>query len=197
MNLVSYIRKLFSKRAIEKPCRDELHISGIFVHNDIVALNDVCVTQSVTGNIYCTKNITVCKDARVIGNIYCRQGVVEGNVTGNIAAFEMLEVKANAVLNGDISARKLNVSPAAVLNGYNKSISLKAGRDIHSIIKLKIDQINYPGIEEEIALPEIANLANFNGIAEEQDLNNEIPVFTFHPDKIEEVAIAGNNEKWW
>ncbi len=197
MNLVTYIRKLFSKRAVEKPCRDELHISGIFVYNDIVALNDVCVTQSVTGNIYCTKNITVCKDARVIGNIYCRQGVVEGNVTGNIAAFEMLEVKANAVLNGDISARKLNVSPAAVLNGYNKSISLKAGRGIHSDIKLKIDQINYPGIEEERIMPEMVNFDNFKMTAKELNLENEVPGFTFQPEKIEEVAIAGNNEKWW
>jgi len=123
--------------------------------------------------------------------------VVEGNVTGNIAAFEMLEVKANAVLNGDISARKLNVSPAAVLNGYIKSISLKAGRSIHTDIKLKIDQIHYPGIEEERIMPEIVNFDNFKMTVEDLNLENEVPAFTFQPEKIEEVAIAGNNEKWW
>jgi cytoskeletal protein CcmA (bactofilin family) len=197
MSFVTYIRKLFFKQAVEKPCRDELHISGIFVHNDVVALNDVYVTQSVIGNIYCTKNIIVGKNAQVIGNIYCRQGIVEGNVTGNISAFEMLEVKANAVLNGDISARKLNVSPAAILNGYNKSISLKAGRNIHADIKLKIDKIKYPDLEEDRAVPEIINFDNFQSTAEELNLNDEIPAFTFQPEKIEEAAIEDNNGKWW
>jgi cytoskeletal protein CcmA (bactofilin family) len=197
MSLVTYTRKLFSKQAVEEPCRDELHISGIFVHNDIVALNDVCVTQSVTGNIYCTKNIIVGKNAQVIGNIYCRQGIVEGNVTGNISAFEMLEVKESAVLNGNISARKLNVSPAAILNGYIKSISLKAGRSIHSDIKFKIDEIKYPDMEEENIIPEIVNFDNFNSTVEYLNLNNEVSAFAFQPEKMQEAVIGDNNGKWW
>jgi cytoskeletal protein CcmA (bactofilin family) len=203
MSLIISVRNFFAKRKAEKlPCK-EVYISGIFVHNDVVALNDVCVTQSVTGNIYCTKKVTVCKDAQVIGNIFCRQGVVEGSVTGDISAFEMLEVKATAVLNGDINARKLNVSPAATLNGYITSITLKVGKRIYSDIKLKIDKIKYQDIKTEDVAPEIINFDNFKSTAEELDLNeepnliNEVASFNFQPEKIEEAAIGDNNEKWW
>lgn len=208
MSLVTCTRKLFSKKAAEKPFREEIHISGIFVHNDVVALTDVCVTQSVIGDIYCTKNITIHKNAQVTGNIYCRRGVVDGNVTGNIAAFEMLEIKANAVLNGNINARKLNVSPAAILNGYVTSISLKESRKIYSDIKLKIDQtkipdmpkesiISIPDIPKESIISEIINFDNLKSAAEEPNLSNEVPEFNSRPEKAEEVAIGDDNGKWW
>ncbi|HEY4195905.1 MAG TPA: polymer-forming cytoskeletal protein [Mucilaginibacter sp.] len=197
MSLLTYTRKLFSKKAAKEPFRDELHLSGIFLHNDVVALTDVCVTQGVTGDIYCTKKITIHKNAQVVGNIYCRTGVVDGNVTGNIAAFEMLEIKANAVLDGNIDARKLNVSPAAILNGYVTSISLKEGRSIYSAIKLKIAQTKIPDMPEERIIPEMLNFDNFKSTVEEPNLSAEVPEYNLQPEKIEEVAAGDNNGKWW
>ena len=196
MSLVTYTRKLFSKKA-EEPVREEVQLSGIFVHNDVVALTDVCVTQSVTGDIYCTKNITIHKNAQVTGNIYCRTGVVDGIVTGNIATFELLEIKANAVLDGNINARKLNVSPAAILNGYVTSISVKESRRIYSDIKLKIAGAKIPDIPQESILSEIVNFDHFKSGVEEPIISIEVPEFNPQPEKIEELAVADNNGKWW
>ena len=140
MSLIQYIKELVLKEE-EKPLYgDELVVTGIFAQKDIAALNDVWVTQSVNGNIYCAKNITVCKDIEILGNIHCKSCVLEGKIAGNIQASDTLEIKASAVLNGNIIAKKLNVDRASVLNG-NITI-IKDGRLIYSEIKHKIDKIN-------------------------------------------------------
>jgi cytoskeletal protein CcmA (bactofilin family) len=200
MNPVKYIKELFFKKVEEVkelPCKDELHVSGILVQKDIVALDDVCVTQNVTGDIYCAKNITVCEGVQVVGNIYCRGCTLEGSVTGNISAYEMLEIKANAIISGDINTRKLNVSSNAVLNGYIANINVKDGKRIHADIKLKIDKIKHNNKEKEPAIPEIPDIDNLQDKSEELDLNPKTVIFDLTAERVKQEVLVDNNEKWW
>src|SRR5579872_578997 len=128
MSLLNYFQKRAPTEQQELPYVNELHVSGLFVQNDVVALEDVCVTKSMTGNIYSVKTVVICKDVQVIGNVNCRNCTLEGNVNGNVSVFEMLEIKASAVLNGNIMAGKLSVGSSAVLNGCVLTISPREAR---------------------------------------------------------------------
>jgi cytoskeletal protein CcmA (bactofilin family) len=200
MNPVKYIKELFFKKVEEVkelPCKDELHVSGTLVQKDMVALDDVCVTQNVTGDIYCAKNIIVCEGVQIIGNIYSRKCTLEGSVTGNISAYEMLEIKANAILSGDINTRKLNVSSNAILNGYINNINLKDGKRIHADIKVKIDKIKHNHKEEEPAIPEIPDIDNLQDKSEQLDLNPKTVIFDPPSERVKQEVPVDNNEKWW
>jgi cytoskeletal protein CcmA (bactofilin family) len=196
MSLVKYIEKIISKEKKELPHMDELHVSGLFVQNDIVALDDVCVTKSVTGNIYCAKNVIVSKDVQIIGNINCRKCTLEGKVNGNISAFETLEIKVNAVLNGNIMARHLSVSSSAVLNGYIITINVKDGRQIYSDIKLKIDEIKNLNEEKESIVSEIPNPHDVQNDSEELNVNSKVSKIDIQTEQPKPVNIEDNG-KWW
>ncbi len=205
MSLVKYIKTLFFKEEIALPYMDELHVSGLFVKNDIVALNDVWVTKSLTGNIYCAKNIIVCKDVQVIGNINCRKCTLEGSVNGNISVSEMLEIKENAVLNGNIIARKLDVSSSAVLNGYITTINVKEARQVNSDIKLKIDEIQHLNTGKEHIITESKDPENVLNDSEKSSLIAEAPKIIIQPEKEKiniqfkkaEPVVNEDNGKWW
>ncbi|MDB5022672.1 MAG: putative acyltransferase [Mucilaginibacter sp.] len=213
MSLIKNIKQLFLKQEIEElPYMDELHVSGLFVKNDIVALDDVWVAKSLTGNIYCAKNIIVGKDVQVIGNISCRKCTLEGSVNGNISVSEMLEIKENAVLNGNIIARKLDVSSSAVLNGYITTINVKEARQVHSDIKLKIDEIQHLNTDKEAIITESNDTENVpinsekltaeapkNSIQPEKakvSIQPENAKINIQPEKAEPV-IREDNGKWW
>jgi cytoskeletal protein CcmA (bactofilin family) len=203
MSLTKYIKKLILKEDKQLPYQEELHVSGLFVRNDIVAQNDVWVTKSVTGDIYCAKNIVVCKDVQVTGNIHCRQCVLEGKVKGNVSASEMIEIKAKAALNGNIITENLKVDPAAVLNGYVTTVM--DGKRIYSDIKLKIEKINQLSIDNggiennkdnsESKIEYVDSVQNDN---DGSKLSSEVSPIDIKPEKTKPEPIrATNNEKWW
>lgn len=198
MSVIKYIKKLIFKEDKKPEYQEELHVSGLFVQNDIVAPNDVWVTKSVTGNIYCAKNIVVSEGVQVIGNIYCRQCILEGRVKGDISASGMIEIKAKASLNGNIITTNLKVDPAAVLNGSVAIINLKEGRRIYSDIKLKIDQINHLSIgkgDTEVKIQHSDPVQNGN---DSLNLNSKAPIIAIQPEKAKPARSEDtNNEKWW
>jgi cytoskeletal protein CcmA (bactofilin family) len=198
MSVIKYIKKLILKEDKKLPYQEELHVSGLFVQNDIVALNDVWVTKSVTGNIYCAKNIVVSEGVQVIGNIYCRQCILEGKVKGDISASGMIEIKAKAALNGNIITANLKVDPAAVLNGSVAIVNIKDARRIYSDIKLKIDKINHLSIDKgdtEFKIQHTDHVKNGN---DGLNLNSKAPTIDIQAEKAKPAQNEdSNNEKWW
>jgi cytoskeletal protein CcmA (bactofilin family) len=198
MSVIKYIKKLIFKEDKKVEYQEELHVSGLFVQNDIVALNDVWVTKSVTGNIYCAKNIVVSEGVQVIGNIYCRQCILEGKVKGDISASGMIEIKAKAALNGNIITANLKVDPAAVLNGSVAIINIKEGRRIYSDIKLKIDKINHLSIDKgdtEFKIQHSDHVQNGN---DGLNLNSKVPTIDIKSETAKPARSEdSNNDKWW
>jgi cytoskeletal protein CcmA (bactofilin family) len=183
MSVIKYIKKFFFKEDKKLEYQEELHISGLFVQNDIVALNDVWVTKSVTGNIYCAKNIVVSEGVQVIGNIYCRQCILEGKVKGDISASGMIEIKARAALNGNIITANLKVDPAAVLNGSVAIVNIKDARRIYSDIKLKIDNINHLSIDKGDSGVKLQHSDHVQNGNDGLSLNSKIPKINIQSEK--------------
>ncbi|GAC1307326.1 MAG: hypothetical protein NVSMB24_18970 [Mucilaginibacter sp.] len=214
MNLINYIKSLFLKEEKQPVNQDDLLANGSLIQKDkdIIALNDVWITQSLTGNIYGGKDITVCKDVVITGDINCRKCVVEGKIEGNISVSDTLEIRAGAILNGNIIAKKLDVNPEAILNG-NITI-VKDGKPIYADIKQKIANFNQQKPEKDAsAKQEIIKLSpipdhpqndsgeiDSDSEAPAQNQNEpeqaKIPKVDTPPDK-PKADPDENSGKWW
>lgn len=203
--MVAHIKKLFVKETVQElPCKDELHVSGIFAGHEVTVLEDVCITQDITGDIYSAKTIIVCKDVTVTGNIYCKKCTLEGKVNGNISAPELIEIGAFGVLNGNIATKSLNVSSAALLNGYVNIIKAKEGKQIYSDIKHSIDRIKelskQPQEIETEAQPEVElpkAIIEPEPVVKVEMTEVNVPAFEPQPRKERPAVVEVNNERWW
>ncbi|HWZ16576.1 MAG TPA: polymer-forming cytoskeletal protein [Mucilaginibacter sp.] len=214
MNLINYIKSLFLKEEKQPVSQDDLLANGSLIQKDkdIIAVNDVWIAQNLTGNIYGGRDITVCKDAVITGDVNCRKCVVEGRIEGNISVSDTLEIRAGAILNGNIVAKKLDVNPEAILNG-NITI-VKDGKPIYADIKLKIANFNQQKPEKEAPVKaepifEIHKPAPVQNDPREKNPAREAPAqIQNEPEhaEIPKVAVRPekpkadpeeNNSKWW
>jgi len=103
--------------------------SGVTFTGDINSTADIRIDGTVKGNIICSERVLVGAQGLIEGNIDCNQADVTGKIKGNIKAKEILNLRGNANLDGDIFAAKLEVEPTAVFNGrcamYNNANAAK------------------------------------------------------------------------
>ena len=104
--------------------------SGVVFTGDISSTADIRIDGTVKGNLTCSARVLVGANGLIEGNVDCKQADITGNIKGNIKAKEILNLRGNANLDGDIFAAKLEVEPTAVFNGrcsmYSNAASVKA-----------------------------------------------------------------------
>jgi hypothetical protein len=85
----------------------------------------------------------------------------------------------------------------AVLNGYIANINVKDSRRIHADIKLKADQIKQLNKGKAPAIPETPDIEGVQHYSDELDLTPKISIPESKPERINQIAAAENNDKWW
>jgi cytoskeletal protein CcmA (bactofilin family) len=91
--------------------------SGTSLRGDITSNSDLRIDGTLIGNIISTAKIIIGANGSVEGNISGQLADVSGNVSGTIKVTELLQLKANSVVKGNIYAGKLQIDPSAVFNG--------------------------------------------------------------------------------
>ncbi len=92
--------------------------ASIVVKGQIAASEDFIVTGRVEGNIHLDAGIlTIAPGSRVVGEIAAPAAVVNGEVQGNVAVTDRLDVRAGAVIHGNLSSPALVVADGAQLTG--------------------------------------------------------------------------------
>jgi cytoskeletal protein CcmA (bactofilin family) len=61
--------------------------------------------------------LTVEPSAHVVGDIVAREAVISGEVTGDISAFDRIEIKKSATVVGDLSTGKIVIEEGAYFKG--------------------------------------------------------------------------------
>jgi cytoskeletal protein CcmA (bactofilin family) len=61
--------------------------------------------------------LTVEPSAHVVGDIVAREAVISGEVTGDINAFDRIEIKKSATVVGDLSTGKIVIEEGAYFKG--------------------------------------------------------------------------------
>jgi cytoskeletal protein CcmA (bactofilin family) len=91
--------------------------AGTTLSGNIKSNGDLRVDGTVLGNIDSAAKIIIGTTGHVEGDIQCQQADVTGKVSGNIRVKEMLQLRGDCVVTGNLYAGKLQVEPSATFNG--------------------------------------------------------------------------------
>ncbi len=92
--------------------------ASIVVKGDITGGEDLVVLGRVEGNILLHAGaLTLAPGSHVVGEVSVPAVVVHGHLTGTLAATERIEVRASAIIEGDVAAPALVVDDGAEMTG--------------------------------------------------------------------------------
>lgn len=91
--------------------------AGTTLKGDISSNGDLRVDGTIIGNIQSNAKIVIGANGVVEGDISGNQADIVGKVSGNIRAKELLQLRGECVVAGNLYAGKLQVEPSATFNG--------------------------------------------------------------------------------
>ena len=90
---------------------------GTEFEGTVKATSDFRVDGKITGTLHCDAKVIIGPGGKVDGEIVCQNAMVEGTFSGKIRVKELLNIRENATVQGEIRYSKLIVQPGAVLVG--------------------------------------------------------------------------------
>jgi cytoskeletal protein CcmA (bactofilin family) len=91
--------------------------SGTTLKGDISSNSDLRIDGTVIGNIKSSAKIIIGSTGVVEGDIAGNQTDIAGKVSGNVRSKELLQLKGQCVVTGNLYAGKLQIEPSATFNG--------------------------------------------------------------------------------
>ena len=91
--------------------------AGTTLKGDISSNSDLRIDGTIIGNVNSAAKIVIGTNGSVEGNITGNQADIVGKVTGNIKTKDLLQVRGDCVVKGNLYAGKLQVEPTATFNG--------------------------------------------------------------------------------
>lgn len=91
--------------------------AGTSLKGDITSNGDIRIDGSLKGNVHCSAKVVIGANGSVEGDINGQQADIMGKVSGSIKVKELLQLKGNCQISGNIYAGKLQIEPTAQFNG--------------------------------------------------------------------------------
>lgn len=91
--------------------------AGTTLKGDIRSNGDLRIDGTIIGNVQSSAKIIIGASGVVEGDIAGSQADIVGKVSGNIRAKEILQLRGDSVVTGNLYAGKLQVEPSATFNG--------------------------------------------------------------------------------
>ena len=91
--------------------------SGTTLKGDLSSNSDLRIDGTVIGNIHRSAKIIIGSTGVVEGDISGTQADIVGKVSGNVRAKELLQLRGECLVTGNLYAGKLQVEPTATFNG--------------------------------------------------------------------------------
>lgn len=92
-------------------------VSGTKLEGTVNANSDIRIDGELVGKLFCKGRVIIGPSGMVDGEIDCQNAIIEGRFTGNLNVSELLTVKENATISGDIKTDKINIQAGASFNG--------------------------------------------------------------------------------
>ena len=90
---------------------------GTAIKGEISSDNDIRVDGKVDGKIYSKGKIVVGPQAVILGGLACTNVDFLGTMKGEVYVKDLLTLKSNAVVEGNVNVNKLQVEMGASING--------------------------------------------------------------------------------
>lgn len=92
--------------------------SGLTIKGEISGTEDLLVEGRIEGPINLTgHNLTVGTGGKIKANVTAREVVVHGEVTGNLAASDRVEIKKEGSMTGDLKTGRIVIEEGAKFKG--------------------------------------------------------------------------------
>lgn len=91
--------------------------AGTTLKGDIQSQQDLRIDGTVIGNVKSISKIIIGQGGVVEGDLESSQCDVNGKVNGNIRCKELLQLRGDSVVSGNLYAGKLQIEPSATFNG--------------------------------------------------------------------------------
>ncbi len=92
-------------------------VVGTSIEGTIDTQNDIRIDGKVDGTLTCAGKLIIGPDGKVEGDANCQNAVIEGQFRGNLTVTDILDVRENASVVGEIKTGKLLVQNGATFNG--------------------------------------------------------------------------------
>lgn len=112
-----------------KPVINEVKALNTFaqdtnIKGDIESKGDIRIDGQLEGTLDCKGRVVIGPEAKVKGTIHCNNAEILGSVEGDVFATDLLSLKNNASISGNLTMGKFSVEPGARFNGQCKMISI-------------------------------------------------------------------------
>jgi len=91
--------------------------AGTTLKGDINSNSDLRIDGTIIGNISSAAKIIIGSTGVVEGDIAGNNADIVGKVSGNVRVKELLQLRGQSVVTGNLFAGKLQVEPSATFNG--------------------------------------------------------------------------------
>jgi cytoskeletal protein CcmA (bactofilin family) len=107
--------------------------SGTSIQGDIVCEGDIRIDGQVNGLVSTKAKIVVGPEGEITGDLVCQSADILGKVTGIIKVEELLFLKGNSMVKGDVYTNHFEMEPTAKFNGrcYMESEDAETGKEKH------------------------------------------------------------------
>lgn len=110
------------------PTGQNILSADVEIKGSIKFQNELTIDGKVEGEITSAGTLTVGENAEIRGEIKTKSATVLGKVHGNITVDDRCELKARAVLHGDLKASRLVIEEGATFVGKSEVNPLKTGQ---------------------------------------------------------------------
>jgi cytoskeletal protein CcmA (bactofilin family) len=92
--------------------------AGTSIKGEINSTNgDIRIDGNLNGNLTTNGKLVVGPTGIIVGDISCKNADVFGKIEGRVSVSELLSLKANSNLKGEIITSKLSIEPGAIFTG--------------------------------------------------------------------------------
>lgn len=91
-------------------------VEGTIIKGDVISQTDFRLDGELTGNFQSKGKIVIGPTGIVTGDIICVNADIEGKFNGKIQVTELLNIKQNASIQGEVICEKLSIEPGADFN---------------------------------------------------------------------------------
>ena len=105
-------------RAVEPAARESVIAADLTIEGKIEGAGHVRIAGKFKGDVKVQGNLTIEQGAKVAGGVAASKVTLAGELEGNIASAQQVELLQSGVINGDLKAGSLTVAAGSRIRGH-------------------------------------------------------------------------------
>ena len=91
-------------------------VKGSIMEGTLKCESDLRVDGTIKGKLTCKAKLIIGPTGTIEGEVSCQNAVIEGNFSGTLRVFELLNIRETAAIDGDVFTAKLIVQSGSKFN---------------------------------------------------------------------------------